>query len=38
VAVYLRREATRLDAEPVESLIAGRLRFGSAPLPQGGPE
>lgn len=38
MATYLRREAARLDAEPVESLIAGRLRFGLAPLPNGGPE
>jgi cytochrome b pre-mRNA-processing protein 3 len=38
VATYLRREAARLDGEPVESLVAGRLRFGLAPLPLGGPE
>jgi cytochrome b pre-mRNA-processing protein 3 len=38
MATYLRREAARLDGEPVASLIAGRLRFGSAPLSHGGPE
>jgi cytochrome b pre-mRNA-processing protein 3 len=38
VATYLRREAASLDGEPVESLMAGRLRFGLAPLPLGGPE
>jgi cytochrome b pre-mRNA-processing protein 3 len=37
VAVYLRREAARLDGEPIEALVAGRLRFGPAPLHHGGP-
>ncbi|MBK8175585.1 MAG: ubiquinol-cytochrome C chaperone family protein [Rhodospirillales bacterium] len=27
VATYLRREAERLDAEPLDALLAGRLRF-----------
>lgn len=31
VAAYMRREATRLDGEPIDSLVAGGLRFGVAP-------
>lgn len=31
VAAYLRREAKRLDGEPIDSLAAGCLRFGVAP-------
>lgn len=31
VATYMRREAARLDGEPIDSLVAGGLRFGLAP-------
>ena len=31
VAAYLGREARRLDAEPLDGLCAGRLRFGAPP-------
>jgi cytochrome b pre-mRNA-processing protein 3 len=31
IAAYMRREAARLDNEPIDSLIAGRLHFGLAP-------
>jgi cytochrome b pre-mRNA-processing protein 3 len=31
VAAYVRREAARLDGEPIDSLVAGGLRFGRAP-------
>jgi cytochrome b pre-mRNA-processing protein 3 len=31
VSAYVRREAARFDDEPIDSLVAGRLRFGVAP-------
>ena len=33
VASYMRREAARLDSEPLDILAAGGLRFGPAPDP-----
>ena len=30
VAAYLRQEAARLDLEPLQALVSGRLRFGPA--------
>lgn len=33
---YVRREAASLDAQPLESLLAGNIRFGEPPLPEDG--
>lgn len=36
IEAYLRREADRLDAEPVGTLLSGRLIFGAPPAGQAG--